>query len=50
MHKTPYIKPQVIVFELKQNGLICTSPQMFYYQGGGGTYNEDSIWNNGDDY
>jgi hypothetical protein len=48
--KAPYIKPQVMVLGVKLSCLICTSSPLLYYIGGGGTYDEDSIWGNGEDY
>lgn len=48
--KAPYIKPRVMVLEIELNGLVCSSPPILYMLGGGGTYDEGSIWDNGEDY
>ena len=43
-----YIKPTANVYEVEIKGLICASPLQSYYNGGGGIYDNESIWNNGD--
>lgn len=50
LSKAHYNKPQMNVFEVELMGLVCTSPNMLYYLGGGGTYNDELIWSNGSDY
>lgn len=48
--KKTYVKPVIEVYHLKMRSLICTSPDPLFYLGGGGSYSNDDIINNGDDY
>ncbi len=49
LQKEPYIKPEMEVYEVGLNGIVCISPDE-YSQGGGGVYDNNSIWDNGGDY
>lgn len=51
--KRNYIKPVMGYYDVRMNSLLCSSPSdpsEQFYLGGGGVYNDDSIWDNGDDY
>ena len=49
MTRRCYQKPKMTVHEIAFNGIICTSPNLLFYEGGGGTYGEDTTLDNGDD-
>ena len=47
-----YVKPTTVVIEIRYSGLLCSSPDpnlnAAFFLGGGGSYDEGSIWDNGD--
>ena len=45
-----YEKPLVTIYEIRLGTLLCLSPNNAFYLGGGGTYGDETTWNNGDDY
>ncbi len=49
-NRNKYFKPRMKVLNINMGNIVCSIPNIIFYEGGGGVYDNGSIWDNGEDY